>query len=185
MRAARKDSADEAQTKRRRRAKLSTRREVAETLGVHMDSISKWERQGLPIVKRGGRGRASKYDLEAVRAWLAARDKAAQKAVEGPLDPVQEKAARDHWQAMLAEQTHQIRQRELLPAADVERAWAAHVAAVRAVLLAIPVAHSDRVFREGTLHGVDGVEKALQAAIYDALRQLAGSAEESGGGRAA
>ena len=61
------------------------------------------------------------------------------------------------------------------------------MAAVRAKLLAVPGAHSDRVFREGTLHGLGGVEKALQAAIYDVLRQFAGTREaepQPGGGRA-
>ena len=185
MRKARKDSAGEAKGKRGARAKLSTRREVAEALGVHMDSVSKWERQGLPIVGRGGRGRPSTYDLEAVRAWLAARDQAARKAVEGPLDPVQEKAARDHWQAELAQQTHRIRQRELLPAADVERAWAAEVAGVRAKLLSLPTTYSDRLHRASTIDGLPGVERVLRDAVYDVLRQLAGTAEESGGGRAA
>lgn len=168
-----------------KRAKSKTRRELAALLAVHVMTITKWERQGLPIVKRGSRGRPSRYDLEAVRAWLAARDKAAQEAVKGPLDPVQERAARDHWQAELAEQTHQIRQKTLLPAADVERAWAAEVAAVRAKLLALPTTFSDRIHRASTLHGLAGVEKTLQAAVYDVLRQLAGAEAQPDGGRAA
>lgn len=150
-----------------------TRREVAETLGVHMATITGWERQGLPIVKRGGRGRPSRYDLEAVRAWLAARDQAARKAVAGPLDPVQEKAARDHWQAELAEQTYKIRQKVLLPADEVERAWSAEVAAVRSKLLALPTTFADRLHRAATLEGLAGVERVLQAAVHDVLRQLA------------
>lgn len=165
-----------------KRRKHATRREVAEALGVHMASVTKWERQGLPIVERGSRGRPSRYDLEAVRAWLAARDQAARKAVDGPLDPVQEKAARDHWQAELAEQTYQIRQKNLLPADEVGRAWSAEVAAVRAKLLALPTTFSDRLFRAATLDGLAGVEKVLQAAVYDVLRQLAGRADD---GRAA
>jgi phage terminase Nu1 subunit (DNA packaging protein) len=180
MRKARKDSAGEAKPKRGARARLSTRRDVAQALGVHMDSISKWERQGLPIVKRGGRGRPSKYDLEAVRAWLAARDQAARKAADGPLDPVQERAARDHWQAELAEQTHQIRQKTLLPADEVSRAWAAEIAGVRAKLLALPTTFADRIHRAATLHGLAGVEKTLQAAVYDVLRQLAGATPREG-----
>ena len=184
----RRKRAGEAKPKRQARAKLATRREVAEALGVHMDSVSKWERQGLPLVKRGGRGRPSRYDLEAVRAWLAARDGAARKAVDGPLDPIQEKAARDHWQAELAQQTHRIRQRELLPAADVERAWAAEVAGVRAKLLSLPTTYSDRLHRASTLEGVPGTERVLRDAVYDVLRQLAGTSKaepQPGGGRAA
>jgi phage terminase Nu1 subunit (DNA packaging protein) len=163
-----------------KRKKLATRRDLAELLGVHMDSISKWERQGLPIVSRGGRGRPTRYDVEAVRAWLADRDKGARQAVDGPLDPIQEKAARDHWQAKLAEQAHEIRHKTLLPAADVERAWAAEVAAVRAKLLALPTTYSDRIHRAGTLDGLSGVEKAVQAAVYDVLRQFAGALPKVG-----
>lgn len=163
-----------------KRKKLATRREVAEALGVHMASVTKWERQGLPIVSRGSRGRPSQYDLEAVRGWLAARDQAARRATEGPLDPVQERAARDHWQAELAEQTHQIRQKALLPADEVARAWAAEIAGVRAKLLALPTTFADRIQRAATLHGLAGVEKTLQAAVYDVLRQLAGAQPREG-----
>lgn len=170
---------------RKKVRKLATRREVAETLGVHMQTITGWERQGLPIAKRGGKGVPSKYDLEAVRAWIAARDGAARKAVDGPLDPIQEKAARDHWQAELAEQTYKIRQKTLLPADEVERAWTTEVAAVRAKLLALPTTFSDRIFREGTLHGLAGVERMIQAAVHDVLRQLSGAGTEADSGEAA
>lgn len=167
------------------RRKLVTRRDVAQALGVHMATVTGWERQGLPLVKRGGRGVPSKYDLEAVRAWIAARDGAARKAVDGPLDPIQEKAARDHWQAELAEQTYKIRQKTLLPADEVERAWTTEVAAVRAKLLALPTTFSDRIFREGTLHGLAGVERMIQAAVHDVLRQLSGAGTEADSGEAA
>jgi DNA-binding XRE family transcriptional regulator len=42
-----------------------TRRELASRLGVHLQTIVKWEREGLPVVLR--------YDEAAVQAWLAAR----------------------------------------------------------------------------------------------------------------
>jgi len=162
-----------------KRKKLTTRRELAAALGVHMQTITKWEREGLPIAERGSRGRPSRYSLEAVRTWRAAREEAARK-VDGPLDPIQEKAARDHWQAELARQTHEIRHKTLLPAADVERAWAAEVAAVRAKLLALPTTYSDRIHRASTLDGVAGVQKTVQAAVYDVLRQLAGAPPKEG-----
>ena len=163
----------------RHRKKRATRRELAATLGVHMQTVTKWEREGLPIAKRGARGRASEYDVASVRAWLSAREEAARKA-GGPLDPIQEKAARDHWQAELAQQTHAIRQRELLPAADVERAWSAEIAGVRAKLLALPTTYADRIYRAATLDKLAGVEKTLQAAVYDVLRQFAGKPPKEG-----
>jgi hypothetical protein len=39
---------------------LVTRRELAARLGVHMQTVTKWEREGLPIAERGRRGRPSR-----------------------------------------------------------------------------------------------------------------------------
>lgn len=115
------------------------------------------------------------YDATEIRAWLDARDAEARKSVGvGGMDPVKEKANREHYQAKLLEQTFQLRQRELLPAPEVERQWLAEIAGVRALLLALPVTRADRVHRAATLEGLPGVERELQAAVKDVLRQLAG-----------
>lgn len=55
---------------------LVTRRQLADVLGVHMQTITKWEREGLPIAERGRRGRPSRYDLGAIRAWRQAKEAA-------------------------------------------------------------------------------------------------------------
>lgn len=49
--------------------KLVTRRELAEKHSVHMQTITKWEREGMPVAERGPKG-ATVAD---VRAWLKAR----------------------------------------------------------------------------------------------------------------
>lgn len=151
---------------------LMDRRELAAALNVHPITISKWQDEGLPVAHRGGKGRASRYNLTDVQAWRAARDAEAAKG-DGPLDPVQERAKKERWQALLAEQTFKARERELLPKAEVEKAWSAEVAAVRAILLALPTALSDRVHRASTRDGVVGVERELHVGIRDALRELA------------
>lgn len=155
-------------------SKLVSRAELAELLGVHAITITKWHRAGLPVAKRGGRGRASLYDVEAVRAWRDARSKAAEEASKGPLDPQQERAAKDHWQAVLAEQKALMQAGKLLDADQVERARVAELSRARAKFLAVPTAWSDRIFRAATLEGLPGVERTLQAAIRDVLRELAG-----------
>jgi phage terminase Nu1 subunit (DNA packaging protein) len=161
-------------------AGLKKRRDLAALMGVQPEAVYKWERQGLTPAVRGSRGRPSLYDPEAVRAWLDARSKAAS-TEGGELNPAQEKAARDHWQAVLAQQTYQVRQRNLLPADEVLRTWTAEIAAVRSKLLALPTTFSDRIYRAGTLDGLPGVEKTLQAAVYDVLRQLSGISEAESG----
>src|SRR3989304_5735426 len=85
--------------------------------------MARQRRKRAGAAEPNGQARANGGTRGGVRGGLAARRGGARKAVDGPLDPIQEKAARDHWQAELAQQTHRIRQRELLPAADVERAW--------------------------------------------------------------
>jgi len=161
---------------------LLTRRQLAKAMGVHMQTVTKWERSGLPIAKRGRKGKPSLYDETASRHWLAEREAAAQEAAAqagGPSDVARERASKEHWQAMLAQQAHAARAGELVLAADVAREWANHIAAVRTKLLAWPATLADRLHRAGTLKGVAGVEQVLSEAVRDTLRELAGEADRA------
>jgi hypothetical protein len=151
---------------------LVTRRQLAEALTVHPQSITKWEAEGLPVAQHGGKGRPSFYDETAVRAWRRERDEAAATG-NGPLNPAQEKARRERAQAQLAEQTFQIRMRDLLPRDEVERLWSGEIAAVRAKLMAVPINLADIIHRTAHVDGVAAVEKILEDAMLDALRELA------------
>ena len=151
---------------------LLTRRQLAAALDKHEITIIKWQREGLPIAKRGGRGRASLYSEAHVRAWLKQREEAAA-APTGPLDLVQERARKEHWQGLLAEQMFLVRARKLLPAEEVERVWMVETNAIRTKLMAWPATLADRLFRASTLDGLAGVERELNAAVRDVLRDLA------------
>lgn len=151
---------------------LCTRRELARRLVKHPQTITKWEREGLPIAERGRRGRPSRYSETGVRAWLQAREELA-KAAPGAVDFMASRARKELAQAALAEQTLQIRARTLLPLSEVERLWLAEVAAMRAVLLAAPTTYADRVCRAATLDGVAGVEREIRSVVHEALRELA------------
>ena len=64
------------------KARVLTRLELAEHLGVDKQMVTKWERSGMPVHTRG-RGVASQFRLGEVRAWLRVREakaKAAEKA---------------------------------------------------------------------------------------------------------
>jgi phage terminase Nu1 subunit (DNA packaging protein) len=161
--------------------KLVTRREVAAALDVHMGTVTLWERGGLPIAKRGGRGRPSLYDPTVVQHWLAERDGAARKAAEGT-GPTQgtlaARAERDHWQAQVARQNYETKQGLLVPAADVERVWSAEVAGWKAKILSQPTAWADRLFRAATLEGLAGVERVAREMATELLREFAGRRPE-------
>lgn len=157
-----------------------TRRELAALLGVHLMTVTKWEQAGLPIAVRGGKGRPSRYRERDVRAWLATREKLADAGIQRDL--IQERAAKEHWQALLAEQTHQQRARELILAVEVERGLSAYVAAARAKLLSAPITYADRVHRASTRQGLAGVEAALKDLVHEVLRDLAGVTTLPAGG---
>jgi phage terminase Nu1 subunit (DNA packaging protein) len=150
---------------------LVSRRDLAALLEVHMMTVTKWERDGMPVAHRGGRGRPSLYDAAVVRAWKDARDAAAVDAVDGTLE--QARIRRENSQAALNEQKLAVQQRKLLPVEEVEKAWMREVTAVRTVILASYTSHADRIFRAGVLDGVAGVEREMKALAHEILRELA------------
>lgn len=150
---------------------LVTRRELAGLLSVHMQTVTKWEQEGLPIAERGRKGKPSRYREVDVRAWLQLREEAAKQP--GAVNLIAERARKERAQAILAEQAYQIRMRDLLPREEVEKAWSAEVSAVRTKLLAWPATLADRLHRAATTDGVAGVEQALNDAVRDVLRELA------------
>lgn len=137
--------------------------------GVHPQTIVKWEKEGCPVARRGRRGIPSLYSEADVRAWLQAREAS---APGGATDLIRERANKERWQGQLAEQQFLVRQKQLLPAADVERAWSAIVAACRAVILNSYSAGADRVFRAASTEGLAGVEREMKAIAFGALREL-------------
>lgn len=151
-----------------------TRRALAELLDVHMMAVTKWEQAGMPVLERGRKGKPSRYSVAAVKKWLAVREEAAQNG--SALDLVQERARKERAQAILAEQTVALRARDLVPRDEVEKAWTAEVAAVRAKLLSWPATISDRLHREATLNGLAGVELVVKDAVEELLLELSAPA---------
>ena len=149
---------------------LVTRQDLAARLRCHPQTITHLVAQGMPVARRGSRGRAALYDEAAVRAWKDARDGAAQ--APGHVDLVVERARKERAQAVLAEQTFQVRAGHLLPVADVERSWGAKVQAVRAAILATATTQADHLHRVAVLEGVAGLETALRDLAIELLREL-------------
>lgn len=152
-------------------AVLLSRRELAAAFNVHMMTVTKWERNGLPIAQRGGPGRPSYYDKAVVGEWLRVRDAAAQARESVSLEDA--RIRKELSQAALNEQRLAVQQRRLLPVEEVEKAWTREVTAIRTVILASYTTHADRIFRAGTLEGIVGVERELKALAHEVLRELA------------
>lgn len=159
-------------------ARLLSRRELAalrnlpgQAGAVHMQTVTKWEREGMPIAVRGRKGKPSLYRESDVRAWLMARDIGA--VGGGQAEVARERARKERAQAVLAEQLAAARARELLPRDEVRRAWEQIVAAVRTALLSAPVSYSDRLIRAYTLGGAQAHEQAFAEAMREVLHELA------------
>jgi phage terminase Nu1 subunit (DNA packaging protein) len=139
---------------------------------VHMMTVTKWERSGMPVAERGRKGKPSRYSEVDVRAWLQAREAAVTAGTV--IDVINARARKELAQARLAEQKHETLSRVLLPRAEVERVWAMEVAAVRQKLLSLPTTVADRILRAATLDGLAGVERVLDEVVKDTLRELSG-----------
>src|SRR4051812_25727539 len=96
---------------------LVTRRDLAALVGVHPITICKWEREGMPVATRGGRGRPSFYDEAVVRAWRQRRDELA--AAEKSVSLEEARIRKELSQAALNEQRHSMTARKLLPVEEV------------------------------------------------------------------
>lgn len=151
--------------------------QLAEALGCNVRTLAKWLEEGMPVVRRGRGGRASLYDEVEVRAWLEAREEAA-RGEEGPLVLEHERALKEHWLALVNKQTYLTRERQLIPAAEVEVALSRERDAVRAKVLSIYTTRADRLHRIATLEGVAGVEEELRQIGHEVLRELAEPPED-------
>lgn len=149
---------------------MLTTRELAARIPCAVRTIAKWMDEGLPVEQRGRGGRPNKFNESAVRKWLAKYTAAQKPGVVGAV--AQERARKERAQAILAEQTFQMRARKLLPVEEVEKLWSAEVTAVRAVILSSYTTHADRVHRAAILEGVVGVEEALKDLAHEVLREL-------------
>ena len=148
---------------------LMTRDGLARLFAVTPGAITRWARDGMPVATGGGSGRQAHYRPSACVAWRLAQLEAKYAGMEG-LNPPVERAKRDRAQARLAEQLHRRREGDLLEIAEVTRAWALIVVAVRARLLAMPHALADRCAHATTPAEVAAI---LKGEVYDALRELA------------
>jgi phage terminase Nu1 subunit (DNA packaging protein) len=151
---------------RKPRKKLLDRQELAEAMGVIPGTITRWERDGMPVAKRAPRGKPSKFDLAAVREWREAVDAEAEAQT---LSLSEERAKLAKRQREKLELEMRVRRGELVELATVSKEFADIATAVRTRLRAISTTVAPQ------LAGLDAkaAEALLRTRIDDALRELA------------
>jgi phage terminase Nu1 subunit (DNA packaging protein) len=135
---------------------------LAEIIGYSEETLTTWQKAGLPMVYQSGRGASNQYDTEQVIAWMIARE-LAKVQVESQKDRLS-RLQGDKVELEIAEKRGQ-----LIPVDQIEPAWAAMVASARSYLRSQPdrLAHLLEV-----TDGVDAKRDLLMEAFDDALRKL-------------
>lgn len=151
-------------------ARMGSKAACAEFFGVSLPTVESWIRKGMPVVQRGAKGIAWAIDLCAAAEWRFAGP-ADSEVNPDDMAPTDRKA---WYEGETKRRDLQIRDRELIPAGDVERVVSTAFAGIAAGLRAIP----DLLERKYGIAG-DVAEKVAEAqdleleALADRLAVLA------------
>ena len=136
---------------------------TAEFFGVSLPTIDKWMRDGMPYLQRGAPRVPWQIDLHAAAKW---RYEA--RLPSGQIDPeTLPPAERKLWyDGETRRRELQVRDRELIPEAEVEQTVATAFSAVAQSMLALP----DQLERRAGLTPTQS--EIVQAAVHETLTEL-------------
>lgn len=141
--------------------RIANKAGCAEFFDVSMPTIDAWIRKGMPIVQKGGKGVSWQIDLLAAAQWRFGVQASGGSVDPESLEPMQRRA---WYEGETKRRELQVRDRELIPAGDVERVVATAFAALSSDIRAIP----DNLERR---HGIAGdVAEKVAAALDEAMQ---------------
>lgn len=151
----------------RERMKLN-KAELAEAFGMSPQAVDGWIRRGCPAVQRGARGTPWIFDVLEVARWRYAASDAAPAVNPDEMTPQDRKAWFD---SEAKRRDLQERDRELVRAADLERAVATAFAGLSQELLSLP----DRIERRCGLEPetVELIAQTIQQSMQSMSEQVA------------
>lgn len=162
--------------------RVGNKAQAAEFFDVSLPTIEAWIRRGAPVEQRGSRGVSWVIDLRAFAEWVYGAKAGADGDSPEDLPP---KERKDWFESETKRRALQVRDRELIPAAEVEQAVATAFAALAQDLRAIP----DNLERKAGV--APAVAERVEAEILDAMDAMAdrlaalapvgGEADEQGG----
>lgn len=133
----------------------------AEFFDVSIPTVDAWIRRGMPVVQKGSKSVAWQIDLLAVAQWRFGAQTTGGSVDPESLEPMQRRA---WYEGETKRRELQVRDSELIPAADVERVVATAFAALSSDIRAIP----DNLERR---HGIAGdVAEKVAAALDEAMQ---------------
>ena len=150
---------------------------MAALFGVAMLTVTKWEREGLPIAERGGPGRASRYAMPDCIRWYADREARARGGVGASnLSATEQRAMLDQKRTEELDLRIRLRRGELVEVDEAARDLANVAAATKARLRRIPDGVAEKLV-SAAKRGPAAVKTLLLVEIDDALRELAAHGE--------
>lgn len=151
---------------------LVNKTQLAEILGKSVQTLTTWQKNGMPIFADGSNGQANQYDTAAVIDWLVSREISKLSIdSEGRVhDYEMERARLTHHQANKTALEEAVLQGSLIPADKVERVQGDMVSAFRAKMLSLPTKAAHSLVALETL---SEAQDAIKPFIYEALKELA------------
>lgn len=117
------------------RLRKANKAEVAEFFDVSIKAVDGWVRRGCPVVERGMVNKPWVFDLLAVAEWRIVGQRVDLATDPDTLPPAERKA---WYEGETKKRELQIKDKELIPAAEVEQAIAISFASIAQDLRAIP-----------------------------------------------
>lgn len=152
---------------------IVNKRKLADIIGCTEETLSNWQKQGMPILlKRIGR-EGNEYETSAVISWLDAR----RQSDAPPTDYDTERTRKVKLEADILGLEKSQLEGKLIPAEKVEQAWIAMASAFRAKILSIPSKYAPQL--TGLLSFIE-IERILNDAIYAALTELSDASMAEG-----
>lgn len=158
------------------RLRRANKAEVAEFFDVSPQAVDGWIRRGCPAVERGARGKSWVFDLLAVAEWRITGGRQ-----DGDVDPEKMSPAdRKAWYDGEARRREiQIKDRELIPASEVEQVIATAFSAIAQGLRSLP----DNIERRtgcgpDVLEVIEQVIDAEMSSLADRLAKLAPTVDD-------
>lgn len=146
------------------------KKRLSELLGISEPTLTQYQREGMPLIAKGSRGKENEYDVAAVIAWFKNRLQAERsQQSSGDLNYEVERTRLTKAQADKQELDLAARRGELVDVSDVRKHWQQMVFAAKAKLLAIPVKAAPAVI---TAQSTAEVFELLTAMIREALDEL-------------
>lgn len=148
-------------------ARHGNKNDAAQFFDVSLPTVEAWIRKGMPVVQPGGRGVSWIIDLRAAAEWKYGNASSSQDVDPDTLPPGERKA---WYEGETKKRELQVRDRDLIPAIEVETAVATAFAALASGIWSIP----DNLERK---HGISGdvaelVGNALASEMEAAMERL-------------